>query len=353
MKRVLIIIVMLQCCLGSTYADKSPLLFTSGKPLHIFVNNRILAKVNDKAISVIDVMKKMDMLFYRQFPEYSSLVEARFQFYQVNWKHVLNELVEKELIVADAEENKLQVSNGDIRQEMEILFGPNIIANLDKAGLTYDEAWKMVKEELTIRRMLMIRVNSKAIRTVTPLDTRAAYEEYVKENTRPDAWRYQVISIRGEDLTASAEAANYAYQLLLEDDLGITKLADKLKEHSLIGEKTTFNISGEYQHSEKEVSDAYKNILSNLEVGTFSKSIAQKSRANKSMVFRIFYLKERIPGGVTPLNEIENKLKDHLIEKAIDRESEQYMKKLRQHFYLKESEQKQMIPDDFQPFALK
>src|SRR5262245_8170025 len=98
--------------------------------IQIIINNRILAKVNGKAISAFDVMKKMDMLFYRQYPEYTAIPQARLQFYQVSWKRVLQELIDKELILADAEESKLQVSAGDIRQEMELLLGPNIHSSL-------------------------------------------------------------------------------------------------------------------------------------------------------------------------------------------------------------------------------
>src|SRR5262249_17801417 len=144
---------------------------------HIVVNNRILARINEKAISVVDLMKKLDVLFYREFPQYTSSKVARYQFYQANWKNVLQELIDKELILADAEENKLPISSGDVRQEMEQLFGPNIIANLDKVGLSFDDAWKIVQGDITIRRMMYMRVNAKAMRQVTPQDVWAAYEE--------------------------------------------------------------------------------------------------------------------------------------------------------------------------------
>ena len=44
-----------------------------------------------------------------------------------NWQHFLREMVDKELIVADAKENKMQLSHGDIREELEKNFGLNII----------------------------------------------------------------------------------------------------------------------------------------------------------------------------------------------------------------------------------
>ncbi|MGA8165085.1 MAG: hypothetical protein WB791_08700, partial [Waddliaceae bacterium] len=93
--------------------------FSLERDRYIFINNRILSQVNGKAISIVDVMKKMDLLFYRQFPQYSSSVEARFQFYEINWRHVWEDLVDKELILAEAAENKIGMTNGDIRQEME------------------------------------------------------------------------------------------------------------------------------------------------------------------------------------------------------------------------------------------
>lgn len=352
-KQFLFLILFLACSVSTVNSLKAnSFQFSATKPQHIFVNNRILAKVNGKPISAIDVMKKMDMLFYRQFPQYSSSVEARHQFYQVNWKHLLNEMMEKELILADAAEVKMEVSNGDIRQEIQNLFGPNIIANLDKAGLTYDEAWKMINEDQTIRRVIMSRVNSIAMRSVTPSDIRAFYEDWAKENARPNAWRYQLISIRGEDTTASAEAANYVYHLLMEKSLPIEALEEKLQEHSLIGETTSFTISEEYIRTDKEVSEEYKTILSKLEPNSYSQPIAQKSRANNSMVFRVFYLKELIPGGAPPFQEVANKLRNSLTDKVVDAESQKYIAKLRRHFDVHGGEQS-MYPEDFQPFVLK
>lgn len=350
-KRILFILAAIHCTTALASVENSPFLFSESQPQHIFVNNRILAQVNGNAISVIDVMKKMDMLFYRQFPQFSSSTEARFQFYQVNWKHLLNELVDKELILADATENKQEISNGDIRQEMETFFGPNIIANLDKAGLTHDEAWKMVKEDLMIRRMLMIRVNSKAVRAVTPNRIRAAYEEYAKENVRPDSWKYQVITIRGED--ANAEAGNYAYNLLVEEMTPINELPEKMQKYFSIDNKTSVNVSEVFTHSDGEISEAYKNILISLERNTFSQPIAQESRANQSMVFRIFHLIEKTPGGVSPFNEVENTLKNMLTDREIDKETEQYITKLRKHFIVGAEGHNQTLSEDFQPFVLK
>lgn len=351
-KKSLILAAALQAIALQGFAQPAPLFHPAPQEKHIFVNNRILAKVNGKAISVIDVMKKMDMMFYRQFPQYSSSTEARFQFYQVNWKQVLEEMVEKELIIADAKENKIEVSNGEVRQELETLFGPNIIANLDKAGLTHEEAMDMIKDDLIIRRMMMIRVNQKAFRAVTPSVIREAYEKFAKENIKPDTWKYQVITIRGEDTEKSREAAGMAHRMLVEELLPIQELKDKVSALPEVDKSTSFNISEVYTHTEKDISEAFKTILFELEPLAYSAPVAQKSRTSKGEVFRIFYLNEKLPGGAPSFTTMEAKIKNFLIEKEMEKETEAYIARIRKHFDVTKENNSKKLPEGFQPFVI-
>lgn len=343
----------LQLTASAAYAKGEGFMLGQEAPARIFVNNRILARVNGKSISVIDIMKKMDMLFYKQFPQYTSSVEARFQFYEFSWKHVLQDLIDKELILNDAEEKKVPVSSGDIRQEMESLFGPNIIVNLDKVGLTFEEAWKMVQDDIKIRRMIHVRANLRAIKQVTPQDVRNAYEEYAKDNIRPEKWRYAVVSIRNPDLENGAEAAAFAYQFLTEEGKSMEELPAAIKNIAPFGQTTKITVSELFDHDEKELSPSYKEVLATLTPDSYSKPLAQKSRSDNSSVFRIFHLKEKIPGGVISFNEVEAKLKDELIENAVNKATAEYLNKLRQHYHIKENHFTEAISDDFHPFTLK
>jgi len=326
-------------------AFAAPLLLGDEENAHISVNNRIVAKVNGKAISVVDLMKKMDLLFYREFPQYAASSQARFQFYQANWKYILQEMVEKELILADAEENKLVVSAGDIRQEMETLFGPNIISNLDKIGMTFDEASKIILGDITIQRMLYIRVQGKALRNVTPLQVRTYYEEFAKENVQPDQWIYQVISIRNKNAAQGATIAHRAHQLLTEESLPLENLQATLL--AISDDKTRVNVSEEFHHDEKAISQEYREILSPMAPQSYSKPIALQSRATKETVFRLFFLKEMIPGGTPPYAKVEHQLKNQLVDKIISAESKAYINRLRKHFDVQET-----VPENFAPFSL-
>lgn len=336
-----------------SHADSS-LFGGSAKEQQIMVNNRILAKVNGKAISVIDLMKKMDMLFYKEFPEYTSSAAARYQFYLANWKHVLTEIIDKELITADAAESKLVVSPGDVRQEMETLFGPNIISNLDKIGLTFEEASQMVMADITLKRMMYFRVQSKAIAQATPQKIREFYDKISKDLVRDNEWVYRVITIRHKDSSKAAEAAHAAQNFLKEDSVPFDELSEKWKEFTLNSPKApTVTVSEEFHTKEKQLSDSFKKTLITLKPDSYSDPISQKSRSDNSTVVRVFYLKNMIPGGVVPFNELEGKIKEKLIEEAMEKESKAYLARLRQHFDAQDGLIEGLKNSDYQPFVLK
>ena len=333
-------------------AVPDPLLLNDDSHRKIALNNRILAKVNGKALSVLDVMKKMDMLFYRQYPQYSSSVSARFQFYQMSWKSVLQQMIDKELILADAEELKMIVNHGDVRQEIEETFGPNIVVNLDASGLTYEEAFQMIKDELILRRMMYFRVNSKAVQSVTPQDVRLAYAEYIKDNIQPDIWYYRVISIRGHDATKTTEMAKHAHELLVEKHLPVQELADNIKKSLPPGSTIQINVSDENQHLEKDLSPAYKEILATLESDSYSQPIPQKSRKKGESISRIFYLQKIDHGTIPTFPQVETQLKGKLIDKIVDQETEVYIKRLRKHYHVQELFVQDLSAEEFQPFIL-
>jgi hypothetical protein len=346
MKKILLSLMLASCSLS---AQQLPMMFNQEEKVDLIVNNQILAKVNGKPISVIDIMKKMDIIFLRRFPEYTNSKVARYQFYMANWKSILNELIEKELILADAQEKKIPVSSGDVRQEMESLFGPNIIANLDKVGMSFDEAWKIIQGDITIKRMVYIRVNSVAGKSVTPQKVRDSYEKLAKETIQPEKWKYQVISVRDENATHAAEAANLVYHLVAEEQTPIEKVKVKIFDYKHIGKDTQINVSEIYDQNEKEVSEAYKSIFATLKDGEYTVPLAQKSR-DKTTVFRIFYMIEKDPGGEIPFNKMENEVRAQLQDEAVNAEAGTYIKKLKTYYDVQEMH---LDADTFTPFALK
>lgn len=331
-----------------------PLLRGKREEPKIFVNNRILAKINGKPITTFDVVKKMDLMFYKQYPEYVSSNEARFQFYSHGWKHILDDLISEELVLADAKESKIEASSGDVRQEMEQQFGPNIIDNLDKAGMTIDEAFKIVQAELIMQRTIGARVHTKALRVVTPIKIRAAYDDYIKDpkNRSLTKWTYLTVTVKDRDIKKTEALSKIVYQLIM-DGVPLDKLEETLKARKLLGKNGKVTVSNEITQNEKELSEGYKEALTNLEAGMYSQPFAFKSRALKTTVYRILFVKEIVPGGFPTFKELEPKIKQSLLNDAADKETDLYLEKLRQHYHVRQADLKNMIPDDYQPFILK
>lgn len=326
--------------------------FIGNQPKTIEVNNRILANVNGNPITVYDVMKKLDVIFYKQFPQYADSIEAKHQFYTINWKYTLKDLIDKELILADAKELNIPISNGDVRQEMEQTFGPNILANLDKIGLTYEEAQDIVQSDIMIRRMMGIRVNVKTTRKITPQAVREEYEKFSKENIRPAEWTYHIVSIRSQNENKGAEVAKKVHQLLAVDHVPSDEIKGRLAGMGFLDETTVISISAPFQHKDNEVSESFKTVLSSMEPNSYSEPQIHKSRRGGANIYRIFYMESLNPGGAIPLYEVESKIVDKIRGKAIDDEANAYLSHLREHFRVSEDDAIAQLPPDFQPFIL-
>lgn len=311
----------------------------------IAIQNSILAKVNGTTISMMDVKKKMDVLFHQYYPHLDHSTQARYQFYEGSWRHILMEMIDQQLILADAVEKEVKLTDGEIREELENRFGPNIMFTLDKIGLTYDEAWKMVKEEILVQRMTSWFIHAKAMTRVTPQDIRQAFRLYVKENPPYQELKYRVISIRGENSEAVAEKA---YGFLQASDQDFELLIDSLKALD-----SCIQISAEFDVADKDLSDSHKEALSSLSPGEYSLPKMQKSRFDQKIVGRIFYLSQKIDHPAPQFEELSPNLRNELIQKAVAQESNVYIEKLRKYYGFETAHLKEKIPDDLHPFSLK
>lgn len=330
-------------------AQNSPLLFEKEKQKpQILIHNRVLAKVNQKPITVLDVMKKMDMVFYQQYPQYAGMPELRYQFYMVSWKQVLEELVDKEMIMADAEEMKMEVSGADVRQELEEVFGPNIISNLDKAGLTMTEAMKMVQEEITLKRMMYVRVHSKAFKDVTPQEIRLAYDRFIHEYEKKDKWFFHIITIRDTDSGKLDGIVKRTREKLREETVDIEDFSSWFKKIEGVNLFTSVKVSDLFEQLDSDLSPKYQEILSSLSPGEYS--APQKQVRDNAAFYKIYYLHEFAEDSPPEFYIVAPKLKEELMMKIAESETIEYKKRLRKQFPVAHMES--LISSHFEPFTL-
>ncbi len=331
----------------AAFADMN--LFQAQEP-KISVQNTILAKVNSNTISVIDVMKKMDMLMHQNYPQYADSPQARLQFYASSWRPVFMEMIDTELMLSDAEEKEVKLTDGEVREEVENRFGPNVTLTLDKVGLAYEDAWKMVKNELIVRRMMWFFVHSKAMQTISPQAIRDAYQHYLSGNPAYQEWSYRVISVRGEtdDAALSQEVYNALFALGADWD----KAAELLKDWETAHPGCKVQISNEFVAKDQELSEAHKSALFSLTPGSYSQPIHQVSRVDNKSVHRIFFLAQKIDHPAPSFETLSPQMKSELLQKAVARESDTYLQKLRKRYGFDPARLKETVPDNLQPFHL-
>jgi len=337
-----------------SFSSFSPLLgetplSLSQEPEELIIYNRILAKVNGKTISQIDVMKKMDLFLQKHYPHLTSSKIARYQFYSTQWKETLSQMVDQELMIADAEHLEIKLTEAEVREEMLSRFGPNMMPLLDKMGLTYLEAKSMIRDEMLVQRILWFRVNSKALSSVNSADVKQAYQEFCEKHPELEEWQYQVLSLRSSQEENSKAIAERA-ATLLESGISLEEAATQL---STAEEGVSINLSSEMQADEKTISSSHKEALKNLGENTFSAPLAQVSRIDHSVVYRIFYLKKHSKKSLPSFEKMAEDIKDQLLQQAANRENVQYIQKLRKRLGYDEKQMLETLPSDFQPFAMR
>lgn len=310
----------------------------------IVFQNTIVAKVNGNTISMMDVKKKLDMHFHQHYPHLADSSTARHQFYEKSWRQIMMEMIDNQLILADAEAHQIKTSDADVRQTMEERFGPNTLETLEKIGLTYDEAFKLVKNEIIVQRMSWFFIQAKAFHAVTPLSIKKAYQSYLEEHPPYNELKYRVVTIQSQNLEVTA---NLVYNHLIQN-----KKSPELLESSLKEIDPSIQISSEYTASDLEISETLRNTLHTLLPESYSEPAIQTSRAANKKVARIYYLASLTDHPASTFQELSQTLRDQLLQTAMAKESTTYLNKLRNNFGFDTAYLKETVPDDMHPFSL-
>lgn len=313
----------------------------------LMVNNRPLAKINGKVISLYDVVKKMDLFLFEYYPDYAPSTVEKYQYYLSRWETTLDEMINDELILLDAEQKEIKISDGEVREELEQRFGPNIMSNLHKANYEYEEAREMIRRELTVQQLVGMKVHSKAFQTTTPEVIKKAYDKYLEKNPPEEEWKYQVLSIRGKDEAQCEGVAEKASNLLEKEGQPIEKLPSMLEEAGV-----TVSLSDDYSGGAQKLSEMHFNVIKALSPNSYSKPVAQVSRFDNSTVMRIFHVKDIIKTLPETFDEMHDKLKNDILFETSDKEKSAYIQSLKKRFGYLNYNPKFELPEDYQPFAV-
>ncbi len=311
------------------------------------VNNRILTTVNGKTVSVLDVVKQMDVFLSQYYPQYLDSDVARLQFYKMQWKSTLQRMVDQELMMADAQSREVKATEAEVREEIQNRYGPNVMASLETLGLTYDEAKKMVHQDLVVQKIQWLRVTAKVLSKVTTETVKKAYESYLTKNPPKELWTYQFLTLRYDNPDIALSLA-HQIENLQESSAHVLSVATELFKQKLPeAEWSHLSLSSEIQTEEKELSHAHREVLSALIPGAWSGPIVQQSR-DGSKVVRIFHLKSHTKQETPLFENMAPGLRQELLNQYADKEMETYLARLHQRFNFNPSSFD--IPPEFDPF---
>ena len=337
-----------------TYGDFSQYPTIQEQPKTIHFHNRPLIKINGKTISLVDVVKKLDMQLLKNAPHVLSDLPSKHHYYSTNWRMAFNELIEQEMIKLDSEQLKFSISEADIRTELDSTIGLNLISKLDSIGITLEEAKQMVESEMMVRQMLWMKAYSKALQTVTPEIIKNTYAEVVKKDLlkQKEVWCYQVLTIKAKNPDKEKEVAQKAYTLLNSSDSIMTNVVDVLKTQLQSQQDFEVSISKDITVDSHSVSASHHEILTALKENEYSQPIFQTVRNSKEGVHKIYHLKNHTVESPQTFEQIAPNIKDKLIQMAADKEKTIYIESLKQKFFVTDAEVNDVAPKDYDPFIL-
>jgi hypothetical protein len=319
----------------------------------LVIQNRILTKINDKTISVLDVVKKMEVFLNKYYPQYAGSSAAKFQYFSSQWREVFLQMIDHELILADAAKLDLKITDSEVREAIHEKFGPNIMGSLDAIGLSYEEAKEMVHSELIVQKMTWFKIHAKALNKVNVQDIKAAYAAYCDKNPAKEILEYQVLSVKAQNEELAHQIAEKAFELCANSPNKIAeikeRLAADLPENS---PEVNITLSEDFKLDAKSISSNHKETLFKLAKDSISHPVKQISRADQSSVFRIFHLKNRTKTALPSLRSMYEKLQNQLVQEAAAEESKSYIAKLRERYGFDAKALEDSIPSGFQPFSL-
>lgn len=312
----------------------------------IVVENRVLATVRDQVITVMDVVKKLDMVFCQQFPQYRSVPEARYEFYRSNWRKVLEELVDRQLIISMAEEKQFTVTNGDIREELEEVFGPNVMMSLYEEGLSMHEVQEMMKADILLRRIISFYVHSPVMHAITPEVLRIAYQKRIEELKGREGWVWRSVTVKAKGTDCPKEEADKIWKQLEKERRPIEAVLSSLPD------TIECVISSPFRSEYNEVSPTVRDVLETLPLHSFSEPVPFTSRTDPRQCWRCYTVDERCAIALPTFAELEEALRQELAAPEITKHTVTFFNDLRKQYHVQHLFTSEQLVS-FEPFHLK
>jgi peptidyl-prolyl cis-trans isomerase SurA len=294
------------------------------------VKERIVALVNNEVITLSELEETVKPL-YDQVRQTSTPAEREEKLKKVR-EEVLDHLVDSKLLDQEIKKRKIEVPDRDVDGAIaEVLKSTNLSENdlkkvVAREGMTYSAYRQKIREELGKMRLVSREIKSKIV--IEEETLRKAYQENLAKFTDPLEVKIQQIFFPLPQNGSQEEAGvvrNEARSILERARKGedFTELA---KKYSRAPEASEGGVLGYFKH--KELMPELEEVGFKLKVGEISDLVSSP------MGFHILRVLERKGGEPRPFAEVQNKIRDEMIQAEAEKKYNEWMKDLKSKAYI-------------------
>ncbi|MBQ8498241.1 hypothetical protein [Chlamydia sp.] len=287
----------------------------------VAIHNRVLFKVDeDTVVTTLDVIHKLNILFYSTCPQLIDSVSARSQYYAAMWPVVLEAVINEFLMAADAKAKKIFIDPTSVNQEIESMFGRDLSPFFKIFDMTPEDVFNVVHRIMVAQRIEGMMVRSRVMLKVTPGMVRTYYQKLAEEAAQITQWTYRVLTIKaGSEFLANKIAGK------VQERLNEGAAWDKERLTAMVlSQGGQLICSEEFFREDAQLSVAHKQALEEI---PFPEERCGKAIEHASGL-KLFVLFNRSTKTLEPLEKIEPQLKQQLMMALAEEEEANYKGKL-------------------------
>ena len=294
------------------------------------VVERIVARVNSDIIFLSE-LEEFGKRYFEEVQKNSSVSESREKVRQAK-REVLDQLIEMKILDQEIKKRKVEVPERDVDAAVDdIVKRNNFTVNdlkmaLAKEGMTYTSYRERIRDDLGKMRLISREIKSKIM--IKEEDLRKVYKEKIQEFMIPLEVQVQQIFF-----TVARDSSK-------EQIAGVEKEAQAVLEKAKKGEDFS-ELARKYSRS-PEAKDGgvlgyfkQKELLPELDEAVFQMKIGEISRLVRSPDgFHILRVMDRKGGEPKPFLDVQNRLREEMMQAESEKQFKQWMKDLKEKAYI-------------------
>lgn len=322
--------------------------FGSAQAASIHTSNRILAKVAEESITVLDVKREMDRQIYMNDKKMFGDTQAVYAHYMQNWKSVLQKMIQDEMLFLKSKKLGYKLPSHEITKKVTEMYGSDVVTTCRDLSITAEKARKHANKEIISSHLSWYGIWSKSMMKATPKVVTKAYEDHIVNLEKQDKWTYQAIYVKGKDEKDVHGASEEISQMLKE--AGSENIAAFLTGIGAKHENLNLRASKDITLQKGDLSPALFSTLSALEEGMSSEVINAKK--GEQFIGKILCLKKVEKERIPPYTEIAEVLKNGLVNSLGAKNSKKFFDDLYKEYDVDGLYGNALATSTIQPFAL-